>query len=140
MSELPDNIKRIDVLRLERAKQKPCDCHTYRYSIDNENKLVYCQDCGGIVDPFEALRKIADRKEDFVKQSEYLLKQRKEIVNWKPWLIVFRDLESQYRGGKMLPCCPECGKPFYFEKIRAWYNRKLFEKQRERERKETENT
>lgn len=134
MSELPDNIKRIDVLRLEKAIQKPCDCMTYHYLIDSANKLVYCRDCGAIVDPFTALQRIAFHYEHLGDQVQGLLDQRKAIVNWKPWLLVFRNLESEYRGGKMLPCCPDCGKPFYFEKIKAWYNRQLYEKQKERER------
>jgi hypothetical protein len=136
MSDLPDNIKRFDILKVEYAKKKLCECYgTPHYTIDSVNRLIYCDKCGGIVDSFEALKKIANNYAEFAEQSEYLLKQRKEIVNWKPWLIVFRDLESRYRSKEMLPCCPECRKPFYFEKIKAWYNRKLHEKQVERERK-----
>lgn len=133
MNDLPENIKRFDVLKVEYAKKKLCECYTARYEIDYQNRLVYCQDCGAIVDPFEALRKLADYYNNFAEQSEYLLNQRKQIINWKPWLLVFRDLESQYRSKEMLPCCPECGKPFYFERIKRWYNRKLFEKQIQRE-------
>jgi hypothetical protein len=136
MSELPDNIKRIDVLRLEKAKQKPCECHTYHYDIDNANKLVYCRDCGAIVDPFQALWNLAYHYECLGDQVNSLLEQRKEIVNWKPWLLVFRKLESSYRSKENLPCCPECGKPFYFEQIRNWTNRKMEEIRREREKKE----
>jgi len=125
LSELPDNIKRIDVLKIEKAIQKPCRCYKYRYLIDVENRLVYCQDCGAIVDPFDAFKNLAYHYEDLGKQVEYLFEQWKQIINYKPWLLVFRDLESQYRSGKMLPRCPECGKAFFFEHIKSWTNRKM---------------
>jgi hypothetical protein len=133
MSELPDNIKRIDVLRLERAKQKPCDCRTYRYEIDNANKLVYCRDCGAIIDPFTALWNLAWHYEHLGDQVQSLLEQRKQIANWKPWLLVFRELESRYRSKEMLPCCPECHKPFYFERINTWTNRRMEELRNKKE-------
>jgi hypothetical protein len=132
--KLPDNIKRIDVLKLEKAKQKSCQCHTYQYSIDNENKLVYCRECGAIVDPFTALWNLTWHYECLGDQVENLLNQRKEIVNWKPWLLVFRELESRYRSKEMLPCCPECRKAFYFEKINMWTNRKLEELRRAKDK------
>lgn len=134
MSELPDSIKRIDVLRLEKAMQKPCNCFTHKYLVDSQNRLVYCQDCGAIVDSFEALKNLAWYYQGLGEQVEYLLKQRQDIVNWKPWLIVFRSLESQYRSGKALPCCPECNKPFYFEKINSWTSRELHEKRKAKEK------
>lgn len=138
MSDLPDNIKRFDVLKVEYAKEKLCECYTPKYEIDYQNRLVYCRDCGAIIDSFEALFNLCMHYDRVSDQVKNLLEQRKEIVNWKPWLLVFRSLESQYRSKEMLPCCPECGKPFYFEQISSWTNRKMEEKRRERERKEIE--
>jgi len=133
MSELPDNIKRFDVLKVERSLEKLCQCYkTPNYTIDSRNRLVYCDDCGAIIDPYEALTKISNHYEEFAEQSKYLLEQRKQIINWKPWLLVFRNLESQYRSKEMLPCCPECRKPFYFEKINTWVSRKMEELRKER--------
>ncbi len=136
MGELPDNIKRIDVLKIEKAKRKLCNCYTHRYIIDNGNKLVYCQDCGAIIDPFEALSGLAFHYEHLGDQVNSLLEQRREIVNYKPWLMTFRSLESQYRGKTMLPCCPSCLKPFFFEEINAWSNRQMEELRRKKEKEQ----
>ena len=135
MSELPDIIKRFDILKIERSIQKLCQCYgTPHYTVDTSNRLVYCDDCGAIVDPFEALKRIADSKDEYARHTQYMLDQRREIVNYKPWLLVFRNLESHYRSKEMLPCCPNCREPFYFENIDIWHSRKLYERQKEHER------
>lgn len=135
MDELPDKVIRIDVLRVEYGIRKMCKCFTPRYTIDYQNKLVYCSTCNAIIDPFEALCKVADHWETVNQQAESLLKQRKEIESYKPWLLVFRDLESKYRSKEMLPRCPECGKAFYFEHVKQWTNRRMKELRRQKEAK-----
>jgi hypothetical protein len=127
MSELPDNVKRFDILKVEYARKKLCQCREPHYEIDYRNRLVYCTDCGAIVDPFDVLNYLATHYNRISSQVEGLLEQRKEILNWKPWLLSFRKLESEYRGGKMLPCCPVCNEPFYFERIVSWVDRKMVE-------------
>jgi hypothetical protein len=140
MSELPDNIKRFDILKVEHGINKLCQCYgTPRYTLDTRNRLVYCDDCGAIVDPFEALSKVASHYEYFAEESQHMLEQRRQLLNWKPWLLVFRNLERSYRSKENLPCCPECKKPFYFEHINTWVNRKMEELRREREKKEMNN-
>ncbi len=59
MSELPEKIVRFDAVRIEYGKRKMCQCYSPHYEIDYQNKLVYCLDCGAIVDPLEALMRIA---------------------------------------------------------------------------------
>jgi len=127
MSELPDNVKRFDILKVEYARKKLCQCREPHYQIDYQNRLVYCTDCGAIVEPFDVLHNLATHYDRISNQVEGLLKQRKEIVDWKPWLLTFRRLEGEYRGGKMLPLCPMCGEPFHFEKIVSWVDRKMVE-------------
>lgn len=138
MSDLPDNIKRFDILKIEYGKKKLCQCFDPHYEIDMQNRLVYCIDCNAIIDPFEVLCSLARHYSRIENQVNGLLEQRRKIVNYKPWLLVFRDLESRYRSKEMLPCCPECGKPFYFEQINTWTSRKMEELRRERERKDVE--
>ena len=133
MSDLPDNVKRFDILKVEYARKKLCQCREPHYEMDYQNRLVYCTDCGAIVEPFDVLHNLAARYDRISNQVEGLLKQRKEIVNWKPWLLTFRRLESEYRSGKMLPCCPECHKPFFFEHINVWVDRKMEELRRSKE-------
>lgn len=138
MSDLPDNIKRFDILKIEYGRKKLCQCFDPHYEIDAQNRLVYCTDCGAIIEPYEVLCSLARHYSRVENQVEGILKQRKEIENWKPWLLVFRNLESQYRSKNSLPCCPECKKPFFFEHINMWVNRKMEELRRERERKDAE--
>lgn len=59
MSELPEQIKHIDIIRIEYGRKKICSCSTPQYEIDYANRLVLCTDCGAVVDPFEALYKLA---------------------------------------------------------------------------------
>ena len=59
MEGLPKEIIRFDTLRVEYGMAKHCQCKTASYEIDYQNRLVYCQSCGAIVDPFEALLNIA---------------------------------------------------------------------------------
>lgn len=127
MENLPDKVKRIDVLRIEYSRKKLCRCNDPHYEIDNQNKLVYCLDCGAIVEPFEALLYIANYYERINSQVEALLEQRREIAGYKPHLIVIKELESHYRANhfSMVPCCPRCGKPFDLTELTNWANRKF---------------
>ena len=138
MSDLPDNIKRFDILKIEYGKKKLCQCLNPHYEIDAQNRLVYCTDCKAIIEPYEVLCSLSRHYSRIESQVEGMLKQRKEIANWKPWLLTFRNLESQYRGGKILPLCPNCTEPFYFEKVNCWTSRQLHEKRMEREKGEVE--
>lgn len=132
MDELPDKVIQLEVLRINRNIGKRCTCLQPNYVLDPLNREVNCSKCGSRVDTFDAFYDLACHWERMEWEVEALLEQRKQIANYKPHLVVFKDLESQYRSKKMLPCCPECGKPFYFEHITSWHNRELEEKRRAR--------
>jgi len=120
IDRLPDKIIDFTVLKIKYDRQKICQCPNPTYIIDYENKFVTCSQCGAYIDPFDALVCLASKPEKFRRETEMLLKQRQEIINYKPHMIVFRNLEQQYHKGKhgrMLPSCPRCGKPFKFEDI-----------------------
>ena len=131
MDKLPDKIKRIDVLRVEFGKKKLCNCHEPHYEIDNQNKLVHCEDCGAIVDPFTALVEIARHYDRIASQAEELLEQRKQIQNYKPHLVVMKELESRYRADNysMMPVCPRCREPFDLTELTSWVSRKFVQSQ-----------
>ena len=131
MDKLPDNVINFTVLKIRHDKQKICQCKEPTYEIDIENKLVTCSQCGAYTDPFDALVCLATKDEQYVRETEMLLEQRREIMNYKPHMIVFRELEQQYRKGKhgrMLPRCPRCGELFHFEDIKGWANEGLYNK------------
>lgn len=117
-NELPENVIPITTLRINRNKNKKCTCgesvggtkQHRRYEIDTTNRLILCADCGVVVDPYDAIYDITTRWEEFSREVKSLYEQRKQILNWKPWLLPMRELERIYRGGEMLPCCPHCGR------------------------------
>ena len=123
--ELPDNIVLLDVLRVNRNAEKHCKCERPHYTIDTENHIIECDDCGAHVDPFAVLVRLAKRNSRYNQELERLYEQRKQLMVYKPHLIVIRELERQYRGRKLLPCCPHCKQAFYLEDIRSWVNAKF---------------
>ena len=135
--KLPDKIIDLEILRINRNIDKQCKCNRWErnFTVDTTNKKVYCS-CGAEVDPYDAIYDIAYRRDRLNEEVKRLLEQRKEIVEYKPWLLVFRDLESRYRTKRMLPACPHCGRGFYFEEIRCWVNRRLEDLRRGKEDKD----
>lgn len=133
MEELPDKVKRIDVLRVEYGKRKLCECFQPHYEVDYQNRLVYCKDCGAIVDPFETIVELARHYERLGEQVEALLEQRRQIANYKPHLVAIKELEQHYRAQKysMVPCCPHCGEAFDLPELTHWANRAFLKKKEE---------
>lgn len=130
MDELPDKVVRLEVLRINRNIGKRCKCEEPNYVVDTDNREVNCDQCGSRIDPYDAIYGLAHHYERLQEEVQGLLRQRREIANYKPHLIVFRNLESHYRSKEMLPCCPECRKAFYFEHITSWTNRRMEELRR----------
>lgn len=127
MNSLPDNVKRIDILRVEYGKRKLCECPNFHYEIDYTNRIVTCADCGAVVEPFEALYEIAKNYERLGKQVSSLLEQRKKIANYKPHLAIIKNLERMYSGNNysMVPVCPRCGEAFELQELTSWSNKKF---------------
>jgi len=115
--KLPDNIIPIDILRIERNQHKKCTCIKPKYTIDVSLREVHCKRCGAKVEPFDALTEIARDIERWNSEIERMLKQRQELADWKPWLIALRRVEKTYRGGKMIPSCPHCGRGILAEEL-----------------------
>lgn len=120
---LPDKIVDIDQIRINRNIDKKCKCKPRKFMIDTTNRLVICSGCGAEVDPYDALYELAFNGNALQRQVEQLLEQRKQILDYKPWLLTIRNLEKRYRGKKMLPCCPRCEEPFYLEELDLWLSK-----------------
>lgn len=129
MSELPEKVLRFDIARVNYGRRKICRCLNPHYEIDAQNRLVVCNDCGAIIDPFDALVDLAKHYERIERWNQAALDQRREIENYKPHLLVIRELEKQYRRQKMIPMCPHCGKPFDLKEIAkgSWCSRRFLE-------------
>lgn len=122
-NRLPDKIVDIDQIRINRNIDKKCKCLNRSFVLDTTNETVHCGDCGVEVNAYDAMLEMANGANRLKDQVERLLEQRKQILDYKPWLLTIRSLEKQYRGKKMLPCCPRCEEPFYFEEIKTWVGR-----------------
>lgn len=126
--KLPDNILRFDILKVEYGKRKLCQCENPHYVIDYQNRLVYCKDCGAVLEPLEVLQNLAKNWHRVESRLEHMHEQAKEIQNYKPHLRVFKDLASHYQRDhfSMIPLCPHCNEPFEFDEIYRWVNRGLY--------------
>ncbi len=127
LGDLPQKIVRYDTLRIEYGKSKMCDCHDPHYEIDYQNRLVYCQDCGAVVDPLEALIRIARDTERWSEYTEQLLEHRRQIADYHPRRVVLKKIEHQYIGADrngLEPTCPHCRLPFQLEELLnvSWVN------------------
>lgn len=128
MEKLPEKIVRFDVLQVEYGKRKMCQCFEPHYEIDFQNRLVYCKDCGAIVDPLEALVRIARDTKRWGEYTEQLLEQRRQITDYHPRRVILKELEKRYIRSEhdgLEPTCPICGEPFELEKLLSvsWVNK-----------------
>ena len=128
--KLPDKVIPISTLRINRDKNKKCTCRNRKFEIDTQNREISCQECGAVVDPYDALFDIASHYERFGKEVDNLLTQRKQILDYKPHLLVMRELEKIYMGGKMLPCCPHCSRGIYAKELLVASTSKQYENRR----------
>lgn len=125
MNNLPKNIIKFDKIRISKNEEKICTCKNSGFVIDSNNRRVYCDKCDALIDPYDALYQLATNGNELQKQVDGLLEQRKQLQEYKPWLIIIRELEKQYRGRKMIPICPSCGEPFYLEELSSWMNKEF---------------
>lgn len=125
--KLPDNIVRFDVLKADYGRRKICQCSEPHYVLDCQNRLVYCNDCGAIIEPFEALENLERKYHRIESRLEQMHNQAKEISNYKPHLRIFKDMEHRYQADhfSMIPICPHCKKPFEFSELITWVSRCL---------------
>lgn len=105
---LPAKVVSFDALRIRRHSGRGCHCEAPRLELDTDARLVTCTKCGQIVDAFEALQGIAERRERIQAQTEALLEDRRQIIGWKPHLVALRKLEALLHERKMMPSCPHC--------------------------------
>ena len=70
---MENNIVSFDIVRINRARDKICKCNPAHYEVDTTNRIVTCQDCGSIVNAFDALVSLAGRYEEIEKTQQRML-------------------------------------------------------------------
>jgi hypothetical protein len=128
--KLPDKIIPITMLRVRWDKKKKCTCQCRSFVVDMQNKEVTCEDCGFVVQPFEAIAEMAIYCDRLNSQIESLLKQKQELENWKPHLRRVREIEKIYRSKDMIPSCPHCGIGIEIHEYNGAVNRKYDQERR----------
>lgn len=99
---------------IERDRRKICQCEDPTYVIDENNHLVYCKECGAILDPWSVLFEIAGRWE---KIAQTMAREKEKLEIWREEekkIMRFRgvqDITRNYKNG-MWPVCPHCKKAF----------------------------
>lgn len=129
MSELID----IDFLRYKVNARKICKCENSKYEIDITNRLVYCADCGAIIDPFEVLKDLSYRYGEINEKTRQVYEQQKQLANYKPYLREAKRYEQMMRETKMVPICPNCNKPFNWNEITRMVNKHFLGKDKKDE-------
>ncbi len=126
------NVVRLDVVRVERGVMKPCRCLDPHYELDLETRLVYCKDCGAVVDPFDALRNLARSYDRINRTMDRLREEAKALEEYKPRLRVIKEIERKYSGtsSSLVPSCPHCGEYFDLKDLLnvSWRSRILYER------------
>ena len=115
-SKLPENVHRLEILRVERGMKKLCNCLNPKFVIDTSNRLIYCK-CGALVDPYDALYEVARHYEHIAEYTNHMIETRKQIDNYKPRLVVIKELEKQYSRSKLFPTCPICEEGFDLKEL-----------------------
>ena len=121
--KLPINILNFSILKLNHDAVKICRCENRTLEIDTVNRLIRCATCGVIVDPFDAMVEICNRRDEFRRNIEYLLEQKRRIANYKPHAEIIKSIEKSYTKDNMLPCRPACSEPFLLEELTHWSGR-----------------
>ncbi len=121
-----DGIISFELLKAEVNRKKLCRCQDASYTLDVNNRLVICDQCGAIIDPFDALLKIVDKQREW---EEYQIKARLRTVQWQQEADRTLKLMLRYKNTRRIaemckdglyPVCPECKKLIAPEKITSW--------------------
>lgn len=104
-----DNVLSFTLFKVEKGREKICRCDPPHYIIDTTNRIVICDDCGAVLDTFDALRILCE----YIKKYEEYQEKAIERVNIYKELAneemrrrfrnkAFKDMDANYKKG-MLP-------------------------------------
>lgn len=121
-----DGIINFGLLKAEVNRKKLCRCQDASCTLNVNNRLVICDKCGAIIDPFDALLKIADKNQEW---EEYQKKARLRAEQWQQEADRALKLMLRYKNTRRIaenckdglcPVCPECKKAIAPERITRW--------------------
>ena len=127
-NENDNKIISIETIRINYARNKICKCDKPLYEIDYKNRLVYCRTCNAIIDPFEALYKVALYMQDINCEIKRAIEYKKELENYKPYLKQAKRYEKMMREKDMLPICPKCNQLFKWDEVSSMGNKRFYKK------------
>jgi len=117
LSKILDCDKVVSFAHEARKRGKPCGCYHQSFVIHEDHGSVECKECGEAVSAFHALCAIAKSETQFRRQWAALRHRYDEMTAYKPWLLAVRKLERIWRGKRMLPRCPQCGRGLEAEEL-----------------------
>lgn len=116
---------------------KGCKCYEWpdkkpiHLILDADERLVYCEHCGNLIDPFVALELICHHFDvidrDLKNAQQYIMRSWEIGRKYRPWKRALKNLEQKIgRKGENMPCCPHCKKAFRIEDIEMFRNPRGF--------------
>ncbi|MDD3029801.1 MAG: hypothetical protein PHS57_05935 [Alphaproteobacteria bacterium] len=127
-----EKISWIDIIRQKKNYSRYCTCLDPHYLVDSANRMVECADCGAIIDPFQALEKLANNHERINSDFDRMREEAKKLETYKPRLRVIKYLEERYSGtsNAMVPSCPHCGEYFDLKDLQrvGWRSKTLYDR------------
>lgn len=107
---------------------KNCNCSDFtRYWVDMERQIIVCE-CGKTVDPIKAFILASNEMKALVDGVQFREEQLNRREKSFPRSVLFGELEKMENGGEMVPCCPNCERPFEFKGISVWASKKLLDR------------
>lgn len=112
--------------KIEKGREKLCQCNPPHYEIDVVNRIVTCADCGATIDAFDALVKLAERFELLEEAQTKMIEKAKVYGEWADREFkrmrknqVFSNMTRIQESG-LYPICPKCAEPIDPADIREW--------------------
>ena len=62
--DLPDRIVDFEMVKVNRGRQKFCQCYEKRFEVDTQNRVITCRTCGAWIDPFDVIIYLAGHHEE----------------------------------------------------------------------------
>ena len=121
-----DGIISFELLKAEVNRAKLCRCLDASYILDVNNRLVICEQCGAILDPFDALLKIQEKQQEWaeyqqkaVRRARLFQQEADRTLNLMQRYKNTRRIAGLCQDG-LFPVCPNCKEIIAPERFTEW--------------------